>query len=103
MKTVTICGSMRFEREMQSIAFYLETKANFNVLQCVYNVDGSEISAEDAASLAAAHFKKIDMSDAIYVVDIGGYIGNQVSKEIEYAKSKGKEVIYHSKYAGMEA
>lgn len=97
MKTVTICGSMRFEREMQSIAFALETKANYNVLQCVYNVDSCEISAEDAASLAAAHFKKIDMSDAIYVVDTDGYIGNQVSKEIEYAKSKGKEVIYHSK------
>ena len=102
MKTVTICGSMRFEREMQSIAFALETRANFNVLQCVYNVDGCEISTEDAASLAAAHFKKIDLSDAIYVLDIDGYIGNQVSKEIEYAQSKGKEVIYHSKYTDTE-
>ena len=43
------------------------------------------------------------MSDAIYVVDIDGYIGNQVTKEIEYAKSLGKEVIYHSKYASTEA
>ena len=33
MKTVTICGSMRFEREMQSIAFKHEAKDNLNVLQ----------------------------------------------------------------------
>ena len=52
--------------------------------------------------MAAAHFKKIDMSDAIYVVDINGYIGYQASNEIEYAKSKGKEVIYHSKYTDTE-
>lgn len=34
MKTVTICGSMRFTNEMKSIAYYLETQQNsmfFNV------------------------------------------------------------------------
>ena len=40
MRTVTICGSMKFETEMQRIAFLLETKYNMNVLQCVYNVEG---------------------------------------------------------------
>lgn len=35
------------------------------------------------------------MSDGIYVVNIGGYIGTSVKKEIEYAKQRGKEVIYH--------
>lgn len=32
MKTVTICGSMRFTNEMKSIAYYLETQQKFNVL-----------------------------------------------------------------------
>ncbi|MBE6023423.1 MAG: hypothetical protein E7231_09345 [Cellulosilyticum sp.] len=99
MKTVTICGSMKFEKEMQEIAFLLETKHDFNVLQCVYNVDDLEISEKELVSLEKAHFRKIELSDAIYVVDIQGYIGNQVSKEIEYAKSKGKEVILHSDYS----
>ncbi len=48
--------------------------------------------------LEKAHFRKIELSDAIYVVDIQGYIGEQVSKEIEFAKSKGKEIILHSEY-----
>lgn len=96
MKTVTICGSMKFEKEMQRIAFLLETKYYFNVLQCVYNIDGLEISEAEICLLKKAHFRKIELSDAVYVVDIQGYIGNQVSKEIEYAKTMGKEIILHS-------
>ncbi len=44
MKTVTICGSIKFMHEMQSIAFLLETRENMNVLQCVYNVDNLDIA-----------------------------------------------------------
>lgn len=98
-KTVTICGSMKFEKEMQRIAFLLETKHGLNVLQCIYNTDHLEISETEREFLENAHFRKIELSDAIYVVDISGYIGNQVSKEIEFAKSKGKEIIFHSEYA----
>lgn len=43
------------------------------------------------------HRKKIDISDAIYVVNINGYIGESTRKEIEYANNNGKEVIYHEK------
>lgn len=98
MNTVTICGSMKFATEMQRIAFRLETKHNMNVLQCVYNVDNLDVTTTEQASLENAHYKKIELSDAIYVVDIQGYIGSQTSKEIEFAKSKGKEVILHSEY-----
>ena len=97
MKTITICGSMRFEEEMKRIAFFLEAKQGYNVLQCVYNVEKFDISQDEIEQLERAHYSKIDLADAIYVVDIGGYIGDQVKKEIEYAESKGKEIIYHSK------
>lgn len=98
MKTVTICGSMKFVKEMQSIAFLLEARHNVNVLQCVYNVDDLDITVIERVSLENAHYRKIEISDAIYVVDLQGYIGDQVSKEIEFAKSKGKEIIFHSEY-----
>lgn len=96
MKTVTICGSMKFAEEMQRIAFLLETRENINVLQCVHNVDKLDITLTDQSSLENAHYRKIELSDVIYVVDIHGYVGNQTSKEIEFAKSIGKEVIMHS-------
>ncbi len=62
MKTVAICGSMRFSEEMKKIALELEIHQGFNVL------------------------------------DIDGYIGESVKGEIEYAKSKGKEVILHTQF-----
>ncbi len=96
MKTVTLCASMRFAREMQEIAWLLETRRHWNVLQCVDTPPGTPVSPEDLEALTRAHFRKIDLSDGIYVVDIGGYIGESVKREIEYAREKGKEVFFHS-------
>lgn len=98
MKTYTICGSMRFEKEMQKIALELETKHNINIIQCIYNTDKCLLSDNDIAALTELHYKKIDISDGIYVVDIGGYIGESVKKEIEYATQNNKEKIYNSKF-----
>lgn len=98
MKTVTICGSMRYEEQMKTISLQLEIAHEFNVLQCVYNPDSIELSNTDRQKLARSHMKKIDLSDAIYVVDIDGYIGESVKGEIEYAKNNQKEIIYHSEF-----
>lgn len=95
MKTYTLCGSMRFEKEMQEIAYYLETQKGYNILQCVYTVAGKQLTVEEVQALELAHYQKIDISDGIYVLNIDGYVGNSVRKEIEYALRNGKEVIYH--------
>lgn len=94
MKVVTLCGSMRFAGQMQKIAVELEIKQGYCVLTPVGDAS-TALSAEAAESLAQAHFKKIDMSDAVYIVNIGGYIGGAVSKEIRYAQAHNKEIIYH--------
>lgn len=98
MKTVTICGSMRFEKQMQTIALKLEICYGFNVLQCIYNPEKTEISDIGKQALANAHLQKIDLSDAIYVVDIDRYIGESVNQEIAYAQAKGKEILFHSHF-----
>lgn len=61
-------------------------KRNFDVY-CI-NMAGTIL-------ITAAHYKKIDLSDAIYIVNIGGYIGQSVTEEIAYAKSRGKEIVFH--------
>lgn len=48
------------------------------------------------------HFKKIDLSDTIFVIDVNGYIGNSTKKEIEYARKYGKEVIFMSEFIKKE-
>ena len=63
MKTITICGSMKYEKEMHVIAFELETKHGYNVLQCVYNLEKKELTSLDLDALKKAHYKKIDISD----------------------------------------
>ena len=40
------------------------------------------------------HRQKIDMSDEIYVINLGGYIGESTKSEIEYAQVKGKKISY---------
>ena len=69
-----------------------------NVLQCVYNEGKLNLSEDEIIALNSAHFKKIELSDAVYVVNIQGYIGSQVKKEIAFAQNLGKEVIFHTEF-----
>ena len=40
------------------------------------------------------HKHKIDMADSIYVINVGGYIGESTRSEIDYARRKGKRIRY---------
>ena len=95
MKTVTICGSMKYEKEMRRIAFELESIKGYNVLQCTYNDFNIRITPMMFENLKKSHFKKIDMSDMIYVVNINSYIGDSVRQEIDYAKTHNVEIVFH--------
>jgi len=74
MKIITICRSLRFENEMKFYAEKLELEGN-----CVLNVicgtrDKDEYSIEEINSFRIGHFKRIDISDSIFVVNKNGYI-----------------------------
>ena len=70
----------------------LEIKYKYVVIQCIYSND--KFSDNEQSILADLHYKKIDISDAIYVVNVDGYIGSSTGKEVEYAKKLGKEIMY---------
>jgi len=40
------------------------------------------------------HKRKIDMADEIFVINVGGYIGQSTKSEIEYAIKNNKKVNY---------
>ena len=40
------------------------------------------------------HKRKIDMADAIYVINKDGYVGSSTRCEIGYAIKHGKQVIF---------
>lgn len=91
-KIVTICGSMRFKDKMMEISKELEIKNKYVVIQCIYSND--KFTEKEQQILSDLHYNKIKISDAIYVVNVNGYIGNSTDKEIEYAKKLGKEIMY---------
>lgn len=67
------------------------------VITPVYPVQDNYVRTEEQLiKLKEAHFKKIELSDAILVVNINNYIGESTNLEIEYAKKLGKEIIYYS-------
>ena len=78
---------------MIETAFLLETQKNFNILQCIYT--DKQLSEEEKMQLSKAHYRKIDISEGIYVLNIDGYIGASAASEIQYAEQNGKEILYH--------
>lgn len=95
MKVITLCGSLRFKEEMMKVAMDLELQGNC-VLTPVYPVgeDKDDMTEEEAKILDDMHRYRIDLADTVYIVNVGGYIGNSVRSEIEYSKEKNKEIMY---------
>ncbi len=96
MKIITLCGSLKFQKEMMEIAEKVALEGNC-ILTPVYPVlDNIERTEEKLGKLKEAHFKRIELSDAILVVNVNNYIGNSTNLEIDYAKKLGKRIIYYT-------
>jgi len=93
-KVVTICGSVKFWDKIQEMSERLELENGYVVIGIIPHVMDRDLTDFEKNLLGELHREKIDLSDAIYVVNVGGYIGESVSSEIAYAKEVGKEVIY---------
>lgn len=95
MKIITVCGSLKYKNEILDCAFKLQLEGNI-VLTPIFpeNIDNYNLSENDYDILKQIHKEKIKLSDAIFVTNVDGYIGNSTKKEIEYAISLNKEVIY---------
>ena len=96
-KIVTLCGSVRFWDKIQEMAERLEIENEYAVIGLIPHVMDRDFTENEKELIGKLHRIKIDVSDAIFVVNVGGYIGESTKSEIEYAKSKGKEIIYLEK------
>jgi hypothetical protein len=85
-EVITVCGSTRFKGETQAAILELEREG-----KAVFSVGGfthaDRIPTPDAekAGFDALHKAKIEMSDAIYVVNVDGYTGASTADEIMLA------------------
>lgn len=74
-KVITLCGSTKFKEQ------YLEAQKRLTL-------EGTKAMLDDM------HKRKIDMADEIFVINVGGYVGESTRSEIEYAMSNGIDVRY---------
>ena len=92
---ITLCGSINLKDEFLKVQEKLVLEGNIVFTPNFFsNISKEEISLETKEMLDKMHKQKIDMSDEIYVINQGGYIGESTKLEIEYAKSKGKKITY---------
>lgn len=101
-KVITLCGSTRFTEQMLIKQWEL-TKAGYIVLSwCAlpdsYFQGDDKFHVGDQEGVKAivdeVHKRKIDLSDAVFVLNIGGYIGESTTSEVKYAINKGIPVYW---------
>ena len=102
-KVITLCGSTRFKDAFIEAQKRLTLEGNIVISVGVFGHSGdSEVwDGMDEGTISKTkemlddmHKRKIDMADGIYVINVGGYIGESTRSEIEYAKALGKSVDY---------
>lgn len=91
---VTICGSTRFRAEMAAANRELTLAGHIVLAPGVFGHDGDEITEGQKASLDVLHLAKIRISDAVYIVNPGGYIGESTRREVVYAQQLGKLITF---------
>lgn len=97
MRVITLCGSTKFKKQFRETEAQLTLQGNIVISLGIFGQsEGVTITAEQERLFEKLHYRRIDMSDEIFVIDVDGYIGNSTRREIEYAKDRGKVVRYYS-------
>ena len=95
-KVITLGGSTRFKEAFLQEQKRLTLEGNIVLSVGLFGHSGDdEVWSEGVkAMLDDMHKRKIDMADEIFVINVGGYIGESTRSEIEYAKRTCKAVRY---------
>ncbi len=95
---ITLCGSTKFMKQFKEIEKKLTIEGKIVLPPAIYGkAEGIEYSEEMAKNLFELQLDKINISDGVFIVDVGGYFGDCTKQEIDYAIKNGKFVRYYSK------
>ena len=92
-KVITLCGSTQFKEDFERVNRELTLMGNIVISVGCFGHSGDTLTEEQKVMLDDIHKRKIDMADAIYVINKDGYIGDSTRSEIKYAIAHGKQVI----------
>lgn len=93
---ITLCGSTRFKEQFMEAQKRLTLEGNIVISVGLFGHSGDqEVWTEGTKEmLDDMHKRKIDLADAIFVINVGGYIGESTRSEIDYARRHGKQIRY---------
>lgn len=97
-RVITLCGSTRFKDAFMREQKRLTLEGNIVISVGLFGHSGDTEAwmndGETKKMLDDMHKRKIDMSDGIYVINEGGYIGDSTRNEICYAILHDKTVEF---------
>lgn len=95
-KVVTLCGSTKFKEQFLKVQKKLTLDGCIVISVGLFGHSGDEEVWKPGTKemLDDMHLRKIDMADEVFVINVGGYIGDSTKREITYAESKGKKINY---------
>lgn len=87
VQIITLCGSTRFKKQFFEALHDLTLQGYIVLMPGIFGHSDEEPTEEQKKNLDELHLEKIRLSNAIFVLNIGGYIGQSTKREIEFAKS----------------
>jgi len=95
-RIVCLCGSTKFKDEFvnQNFRLTLEGCIILSIGCDSKSDDELKITPEQKIILDDLHKRKIDLCDEVFVLNVGGYIGESTKSEIAYAILHGIPVSY---------
>ena len=95
-KIVTLCGSTRFKEQFLEAQKHLTLEGCIVISVGLFGHSGDDDVWKPGVKemLDDMHLRKIDLADEVFVINVGGYIGESTRREIAYAEKTGKTVKY---------
>jgi len=94
---ICLCGSSRFLEEFNDANRQLSVQGWIVLTICIQTSEatGDILNTPlNKQNLDALHLKKIDLADAVFVLNVGKYMGPSTISEVDHAVTTGKQVFY---------
>jgi len=91
-KVITLCGSLKFIKTFVETQITLE-RCGHVVLSVTAGEENNPPTEKQKQILDKVHYKKIDLSDCIIVIDNENYIGQSTAGEMQWAQLTNKPIF----------
>ena len=91
---IKICGSSNFKDEIMEQARKLTLEDHIVLVPTIFEHQEEDLPTEVKLRLGNIQKQKINMSDAIFVVNVDGYIGEGTFSDIDWALRNNKKVFF---------